>query len=168
MDPEATEPAAPEPLIIGPRARIPNPSLEPLAFLVGEWRTTGTHPALGGRTVTGQASFTWHEGGAFLLVRTHVDEPGFPDGVAVIGGDGGRTIDHPRFVMVYVDEREVSRLYDVVLGAGTVTWSRDDPMIAQTVTVHAEPDGTLVSTGRISEHGGPWGEDLSQVFHRVS
>lgn len=153
---------------IGPRARIPNPALEPLAFLVGEWRTTGTHPALGDRTVTGQASFTWHEGGAFLFVRTHVDEPGFPDGMAVIGGDGGSG----RFVMVYFDEREVSRIYDVALGEGgvddsTVTWSRDDPTIAQTVTIRAEPDGTLVSTGRISQDGGPWGEDLSQVFHRV-
>ncbi|MEH0108490.1 hypothetical protein V6N00_02010 [Tersicoccus sp. MR15.9] len=167
MAPDATEPAATEPEI-GPRARIPNPALAPLAFLVGEWRTTGTHPALAGRTVDGRASFTWHEGGAFLLVRTHVDEPGFPDGLALIGSDNGRTTDHPRLVMVYVDEREVSRIYDVSVGEAAVTWSRDDPTIAQSVTVRAEPDGTLVSTGRISEHGGPWGDDLSQVFHRLT
>ncbi|GGC81640.1 hypothetical protein GCM10011512_05450 [Tersicoccus solisilvae] len=158
MDPDATEP------VIGPRARIPNPALQSLAFLVGDWRTTGRHPALPGRTVGGRTSFTWHEGGAFLLVRTHVDESGFPDGMAIIGSDNGSG----RLVMVYFDEREVSRIYAVVVGGQhTVTWSRDDPTIAQTVTIRAEADGTLISTGPITEHGGPWGADLSQVFHRI-
>jgi hypothetical protein len=31
---------------IGARALIPNPALAPLAFLIGEWRTTGLSEAM--------------------------------------------------------------------------------------------------------------------------
>ena len=79
MGPDATEPE------IGPRARIPNPSLERLGFLVGEWRTTGTHPALPGRTVGGRTSFTWHEGGAFLLLAGPDGGPAPPELLALAG-----------------------------------------------------------------------------------
>lgn len=66
--------------------------------------------------------------------------------------------------MVYADEREISRLYAVEVGDGMVTWSRDDDHLAQSTTVTAQPDGTLVSEGRMSQDRGPWGVDLSQVF----
>ena len=33
---------------IGAEAHRPNPALEPLTPLVGEWRTTGTHPLVPG------------------------------------------------------------------------------------------------------------------------
>jgi hypothetical protein len=149
---------------IGARARIPNPALQPLAFLIGEWTTTGTHPLEPGESLPGRASFAWHEGGAFLIMRAQIDEPRFPDGLAIIASDsvGGR------FSMIYFDERGVSRLFDVEVGEGRVTWSRDDPKLAQSVTITAEDGGaTLVSRGRMSQEGGPWGDDLSQVFRRA-
>jgi len=70
---------------IGRRALQPNPALEPLTPLVGEWRTTGTHPLLPGTTFHGRTSFAWHEGGAFVVMRSEIDEPEIPDGVALIG-----------------------------------------------------------------------------------
>ncbi len=36
---------------IGPEAQRPNPALEPLAQLLGAWRTTATHPHVPGTTV---------------------------------------------------------------------------------------------------------------------
>jgi hypothetical protein len=48
-----------------------------------------------------------------------------------------------------------------------VTWRRDDPSFAQSVTINAEKGGdALVSKGRMSQKGGPWEDDLSQVFGR--
>jgi len=148
---------------IGAKARIDNPALQPLAFLVGEWRTTGTHPEMAGETLTGRTSFSWHEGGAFLLMRSEVECPEFPDGVAIFGSDdsaGAAT-------MIYFDERGLSRHYDVTLGNRTVTWRRDNQDLSQTVTITAENDGgVLIGKGRMAIAGGPWGDDLSQVFHR--
>jgi hypothetical protein len=66
--------------------------------------------------------------------------------------------------MIYMDERQVSRIYAVEAGERTVTWSRDDDRLAQSMTVTAQPDGTLVSVGRMSQDRGEWTRDLSQVF----
>ena len=146
---------------IGTKAQTINPALQPLAFLIGEWATTGTHPLVPGKTLSGRTSFAWHEGGAFLIMRSEVDEPRFPDGVAIIGSDGSG-----RFAMSYFDERGVSRLFEVMVGERTVTWRRDDPELAQSVTITAKGGDELASEGRMSEHGGPWSDDLSQVFKR--
>jgi hypothetical protein len=146
---------------IGAKALVFNPALKPLEFLVGEWRTTGTHPAFPGQTLTGRTSFAWHEGGAFLIMRSEVDHPQFPHGVAIIGSDDVAG----KFSMIYFDERGTSRLIDVTVGDRTLTWRRDNPEFSQSNTITTEND-TLVSDGRMSEKGGAWGKDLSQVFRR--
>ena len=147
----------------GTVARIANPSLLPLAILIGSWRTTGTHPMRPGRVLHGRTSFNWLEEGAFLIVRSHIDDPDFPDGVAIIGSDNiART-----FNMSYFDERGVSRLFDVAITDRSITWRRYDQQLRQCNTIVATEDGrTLVSTGRMSEAGGTWGDDLSQTFYR--
>jgi hypothetical protein len=71
---------------VGGAAHRANMALTPFEFLIGEWRTTGTHRMVPGKALSGRTSFSWHKGGAFLVMRTEVDEPGFPDGVA-IGSD---------------------------------------------------------------------------------
>jgi len=145
----------------GAEALIPNPALKPLEFLVGEWRTDGTHPMVPGETLHGRTSFAWHEGGAFLIMRSQVDWPKFPDGVAIIGSDGASG----KLTMIYFDERQVSRLLDVTVGDRSVTWRHDDPEFTQSLTISAEGEG-LVSKGRMSRKGGEWEDDLSQVFTR--
>lgn len=147
---------------IGARALIPNPALAPLEFLVGDWRTAGTHPLVPGETLSGRTSFAWSEGGAFMIMRSQVDHPQFPDGVALVGSDSGSG----RSTMIYFDERGVSRVLDVTLGHRNVTWRHDDPDFAQSLTLAAEGDG-LVSKGRMRKKGGKWEDDLSQVFTRL-
>lgn len=51
--------------------------------MVGEWRTSGAHPLLPGVTLRhGRTSVSWHDGGAFLVMRSEVDRPDIPSGVA--------------------------------------------------------------------------------------
>jgi hypothetical protein len=148
---------------IGAKALVPNPALAPLAFLVGEWRTAGSHPQVPGKTLYGRTSFAWHEGGAFLIMRSEVDEPQFPNGVAIIGSDDVAGT----FAMIWFDERGISRLYEMTVGDRTLTWRRDDPEFSQSTTITAADGGdTLVSKGRMSQKGGAWSDDLSQVFTR--
>ena len=102
---------------IGREAQRPNPALEPLSPLLGEWRTTGTHPLVPGTTFHGRTSFAWHEGGAFVVMRSEIDEPEIPDGVAIIGSDDAAGT----FTMIYFDERDISRRYIVEAGDGEVS-----------------------------------------------
>jgi hypothetical protein len=147
--------------LVGAEAEKPNPALKPFEFLIGEWRTTGTHPMLPGTELSGRTSFAWHAGGAFLIMRSEVDEPGFPDGIAIIGSDSAAG----RFSMIYFDERGVSRIMDLTVAEKTVTWRHDNPDFAQSLTITQDGD-RLVSKGLMSEKGGPWTDDLSQVFER--
>ena len=145
---------------IGSNANRPNPALKPFEFLIGNWRTTGTHPMMSGKRLAGRTCFDWHQGGAFLIMRSEVDEPSFPDGVAIIGSDG-----EGRYSMIYFDERGVSRVMDMTAAEDAVTWRHDDPKFAQRLTIKKEGD-RLVSKGLMSENGGPWTDDLSQFFER--
>jgi hypothetical protein len=147
---------------IGRKALIPNPALQPLSFLIGEWRTEGTHPMVSGKALIGRTSFQWHEGGAFLLMRSEIDSPEFPNGIAMIGSD-----DIGACSQLYFDERGVSRIFEVTMGENCVSWRRDDPKISQTNRITREEGDRLRSVGRISEDGGPWGDDLSQMFTRA-
>src|SRR4051812_37895591 len=96
---------------IGAKAQIPNPALKPLAPFVGNWRSSGTHPAVPGLTLHGTASFAWQDGGAFLVWRSQVDHPLFPDGIAIFGSDD----EAATLFISYFDERGISRKYDLTL-----------------------------------------------------
>ena len=152
-----------QPSAIGAEALIPNPALAPLEFLIGEWRTSGRHPLVPDAALEGRASFAWHEGGAFLIMHAQVAHPLFPSGVAIIGSDDSAGT----FAMIYFDERGVSRFYQVDVGDRTMTWRRDDPELAQSMTIAADGADRLVSKGRMSQKGGPWTDDLSQRFIRA-
>jgi hypothetical protein len=146
---------------IGGGARIPNPALKPLEFLIGHWRTAGTHPEVPGRTLSGRTAFSWLEGGAYLIIRSEIDHPQFPSGLAIVASDGAAG----RFALSWFDERGVSRLFDVTVGDRTLTWRRDDPDFSQSTTLTADGD-RLVGEGRMSIKSGDWVDDLSQVYTR--
>ncbi len=149
---------------IGSEAQRPNPELEPLTPLVGGWRTTGTHPLVPGTTFHGRTSFEWHEGGAFVLMRSEIDEPEIPSGVAVIGSDDAAGT----FTMIYFDERDVSRRYTVEAADGEVSWHRDEAGFAQRMVFTIAADGSrLGGRGTMSHDGGPWEDDLQLTYERI-
>lgn len=150
--------------VVGAKARIPNPQLKFFERVVGEWSTTGTHPLLPGATVHGRVSFQWTEGGAFLIWRSEVDDPRFPDGIAIVGSD-----DEAGTIFVsYFDQRGISRKYDVTVADDGFTMQRTDPKFSQRMTFTLE-DGDLrmLSRGEMSREGAAWESDLSQTFERL-
>ena len=149
--------------IISAHARRPNPALQPLAFLVGEWATIGTHPALPGEVLPGRTSFAWAEGGAFLIMRSETDHKDFPDGIAIFASDDVLGT----ITMCWFDQRGISRLCPVVAGENAVSWRHDDPAFLQRLTITADRGGDrMTSKGEMAKGGGAWGADLSQVFMR--
>ena len=145
-------------------AAKPNPALEPLSVLVGTWTTEGTHPMVPGTTFHGRTSFAWIEGGAFLTMRSRIDEPEIPSGIAVFGTDGTTG----ECSMLYFDERGVSRRYEASLRDNVLRWGRDAPDLSQRFTGTIAADGrTIVGRGEMSRDGGPWEPDLALTYTRV-
>lgn len=148
---------------IGSEAHVPNPALGGLAFLVGTWRTEGTHPDVPGTIFHGRTVFQWSHGGAFLIMRSEIDEPEVPSGIAIFGSDAAAG----PWSMLYFDERGVSRRYAVTVGAHLIRCVLDDPEFSQTTEYVSAPDGTmLTSRGRFRERGGAWREDLTLTYRR--
>ena len=155
------------------RAAIPTPALEPLAALLGDWHTTGKHPAVPEKT-HGKASFEWIEGGAFLVMHSQLDDDRFPDGIAIVGSDDA----HRAFFMLYFDQRGVSRKYDFAFGDQTWSWWRQAKDLSQRFTCTITDGGrTMVGRGRCPRRAGPgkrtWispiGESLNaRTTHRTT
>lgn len=93
-------------------------------------------------------------------MRSQVEHPDFPDGVAIIGSDQ----DASRFVMSYFDERGVSRLMEVEAAGHQITWRHDGANLRQTLTLTAKAGETVISQGRMSMNGGPWGTTYPKSF----
>ncbi len=68
-------------------ASIPNPALKPFSVLIGNWITAGTHRLVPDTMLHGCTSFEWLENGAFLMMRSEIDDPRFPSGIAIFGSD---------------------------------------------------------------------------------
>ena len=149
----------------GSKAFIPNPALKPLEALIGDWQTTGSHPYLPNTTLLGRVSFEWLEGGAFLIKRSEIDNPKFPDGVEIFGSDDAAK----EFFMLHFDERGTSRKYNVSMTGKQLKWWRDEPSFSQRVTITIEDDGNkMVSKGEMSRDGAAWEDDLSLTYERSS
>jgi hypothetical protein len=117
-----------------------------------------------GTTFHGRTSFAWHEDGAFVVMRSEIDEPGIPSAVAVIGSDDAAGT----FTMIYFDERDVSRRYTLEVGDGEVSWHRDEAGFAQRMVVTVAGDGRrLHAKGSMSRDGAPWEDDLQLTFERL-
>ena len=149
---------------IGSEAAKPNPALAPLHGLIGTWSTIGTHPLVPGKTFHGHCSFAWIEGGAFLVMHSEIDEPEIPSGIAIFGTDDATG----ECFMLYVDERGVSRKYDVTVRDGQWGWSRDTPEFSQRmVGAIGTDERTMTMRGEMSRNGGAWESDLELTYTRA-
>jgi hypothetical protein len=145
-------------------ASIPNPALKAFHALVGDWNTVGTHPYVPGTTFHGRSSFKWIEGGAFLMMHSEIDEPGIPSGISIFGSDDSTGA----FFMLYFDEREVSRKYDVSFSDNVLKWWRNAPELSQRFTcTFSENGNTIIAKGQLSKNGASWENDLELTFTRI-
>ena len=127
----------------------PNPALQPYGILIGTWTTTGTHGLVPDTILHGRTSFEWLEHGAFLLMRSQIDDPRFPSGIAIIGSDDSEGACY----MLTFDERGVSRKYDMALRDTSWRWWRNAPGFSQRyeatiLDADADPDGSLAEDTR--------------------
>jgi hypothetical protein len=119
---------------------------------------------LPGKALHGRTSFEWAEGGAFLIMRSEIDEPEVPSGIGFIGTD----IDANECSMLYFDERGVSRRYLVALRSDQWHWWRDSPGFSQRFTGTLVDGGErIVVKGEMCRDGETWEGDLELTYRRV-
>lgn len=116
-----------------------------------------------GVTLHGRTSFDWLEGGAFLIVRSEIDEPGIPTGIAIIGSDDAKA----ELFMLYFDERGVSRKHEVSFRDNVLKWWRDAPGFSQRFTGTLSDDrNIMVGVSELSRDGSTWDRDLELTYVR--
>jgi hypothetical protein len=143
---------------------IPNPALQPFSVLIGTWTTTGTHGLVPDTILHGHTSFKWLENGAFLLMRSEIDDPRFPTGIAIFASDDSEG----EYYMLTFDERGVSRKYEMTLGGNVWKWWRNAPGFFQRYESRIVDDGnTIIGKGEVSKDGVSWEKDLDLTYTRV-
>ena len=150
--------------IFAQKAAIPNPALQHFNILIGNWNTTGTHGLIPDTILHGRASFEWLAGGAFLLLRSEIDDPRFPSTITILGSDDSAG----QIYMLTFDARGVSRKYDSSLRDNLWTWWRNAPGFFQRYKATIVDSGnTIISTGELSKDGFSWEKDLDLTYKRV-
>lgn len=146
------------------KAAKPNSALEPLGRFIGQWRSEGSHGQMPGTSLYGRTSLEWLEGGAFILIKGHIDHPLFPDGISILGSDD----EYPgRLWMLYFDERGVSRQHEASIKGNVLNWWRDAPGFQQRYTLILSADGNTISgKGELSTDGKTWQQDLDLTYRR--
>jgi len=146
------------------KAATPNPALNPLKTLIGEWKTVGTHPLVPGTILHGDSSFNWIEGGAFLIWHSKINKEEFPAGIAIFGSDDATG----EYFMLYFDDRKVSRKYAVSFQDNIMKWWRNAPNFSQRYTwTFSENGNTIIGKGELCKDGKTWEKDLDLTYTRV-
>jgi hypothetical protein len=141
-----------------------NPKLNSYSMLVGEWNTIGTHPALPGTILRGHVTVAWIEDGAYLQMRTEVEDERVPNGVLIFGSDDASEL----VTILYFDVRGVSRIFAASLDGNVLKFWRDAPGFLQRFTgTIADDHNSIQVITEISEDGSNWVIDLEQTFTRV-
>ncbi|MCA9874304.1 MAG: hypothetical protein KC441_11635 [Anaerolineales bacterium] len=146
------------------KASIPNPALEAFRILIGHWNTTGTHGQVPNTILHGRTSFEWLENGAFLMMRSEIDDPRFPQGIAILGSDDSEG----EYYLLTFDERGVSRKHEVSLRDKVWKWWRNAPGFSQRYEgIIAEDGNTIIGQGELSKDGVSWEKDLDLTYTRI-
>ncbi len=152
----------------------PDPTLKKLAWLVGNWTTEATHPAMPGVTVHGTATIEWLEGEQFLIIRARTDHPQFPDSISIIGFvDRSNAGDGPsgarELKMHYYDSRGVFRDYSASIDDHAWTWWGETREFAQRFTgTRADGGKTIVGLSQMSKDRSHWDDDLAITYRRAT
>ena len=138
----------------------PNPALEALDALVGEW--TAEVPQFG--DAQGRVTIDRSEGGAFLRIRSEPPAPA-PAAVQLVGPDDSSEL----YTVLYYDTRGVSRVYRMTFDGGVWKMWRDAPGFDQRFTGTVSADGrTIQAAWEKSFDNQTWEHDFDITYTKVA
>jgi hypothetical protein len=141
----------------------PDPALERLSPLVGEWTVEGSHSFYPSLELGGRAAFEWLEGGGFLIQRSTIEHPEFPNAVSIIGRDA----EADGYSMHYFDSRGVHRIYAMSLSDGVWKLWRDGHPFPQRFTGTFSDDGnTIAGRWEKADESSNWETDFDLTYRK--
>ena len=147
-------------------ARLTNPALAPLDFLVGEWDMTLSDASFlpdRKKTIAGRVVVEPIEAGGLLAMRQMADPAGPPMATWVIGRDGSQD----EYVVLYADARGVSRVYQMSFAGSSWQIWRDDPAFSQRFEATVDDDrNVIVGRWERRSSSGPWEHDFKVTYAR--
>lgn len=140
-------------------------ALLPLQPLLGRWRTVVSAAAwlADDDVLTGDLEVQRLDGGLVALRSTL--RPPVPASLSVVG----RNQHHDDYVVLYADDRGVSRVYAMTFDGSTWTQERADPDFHQRFRARLSDDGARIEGAWEASHdaGATWEHDFSIVHERV-
>jgi hypothetical protein len=141
-----------------------NTALDELTRLIGEWNIEITSMSFhedASAVVRGHSSFSWLEGGAFLIQHSEVPDSDFPRSTAVMSPDD----EAGTYRMLYYDARGVSRIYRMTFSGGIWTLWRDFPGFSQRFHgTFSEEGRTITAYWEKSTDGSNWEHDFDLTY----
>jgi len=133
--------------------------------LIGDWTIEIEWPGQD-EPIRGATSYAWLEGGGYVVQRSTMEHPDFPNAIMVIGPAVG---DRERIVQHYFDSRGIARIYDISFDDGVLGISRDDADFAQRYRGRISDDGqTITGAWEICEDGATWRHDFAGTYTKVA
>ncbi len=137
----------------------PNPTLQPLEPLIGEW--TVEVPQFPGQQ--GRAIFEWLEGGAFLRFHSDAPDPA-PSATLLISRDDTTDI----YTVFHYDSRGVSRVYQMSLQDNLWKFWRRAPGFHQRFEgTLSEDHNSIRAAWEKSTDGVQWEHDFDLIYTRI-
>jgi len=147
-------------------ARLTNPALAALDFLVGEWDMTLSDASFlpdRNQSMAGRVFFEPIEAGGLLAMRQMAEMAGPPIATWVIGRDGSQD----EYVVLYADARGVSRVYQMSFAGSSWQIWRDDPAFSQRFEATVDDDrNVIVGRWERRSSSGPWEHDFKVTYAR--
>lgn len=138
----------------------PNPTLRPLAALIGDWEVDV--PQFPGQH--GRATFEWLEGGTYLRLRTEAPDPA-PASTMIISGDESSGT----YAVLYYDSRGVARVYQMSFARPIWKIWREAPGFWQRFSGTLSDDGRSIRAAwEKSADGSAWEHDFDLIYTKVT
>jgi hypothetical protein len=161
MSPRKTKTQAKQPLL------KTNPALERLAILAGKWNVEMSSMSfLPDPSAVAQWSvtFSWLEGGIFMVEREEAVSPEFPSGTWIIGPDDAAGT----YCVLHYDSRGVSRIYQMSLEDTAWRVWRDFPGFSQRFLGTFSEDGrSITAAWEKSSDGSKWEHDFDLRYTKI-
>ena len=146
----------------------PNPVLEDLNVLIGAWDVELSNAQFlpdPTATVHLSTSFEWTEEGDCLVMRQGNKAAGPPYATWLVGRDEARG----EYVVLYCDDRRVSRVYTMRFGKGDWQLSREAPGFSQrfTGTLNKKGDTITAKWEKSLDNGNTWEHDFDLTYRRM-